>query len=413
MSIEARPDTEPTEAHRDKVKRALRSRARLDAIRRTGLADLPPSSVPSFERAARLAAHALRAPVAQVNLLTDNAQIPMGVYAAAPDDPVVWRTQRQSGSSYCKYVIWTRQPFIVEDAQSHMLVRQGNATRELSIRAYLGVPVHAPPEGGEAGPVIGSVCVVDHEPRQWSATDVEVLLDIAASVTDEIEHRVHRQEEAEQVGVRAARILENASVAVMTTDAEGVTTYANPAALRMLGYTASEILGHDQHALIHHSRPDGSRYPEKDCPNYIGRKSRQSVRSQSDTFWRSDGAAITVDSTMTPILDHGEVIGTVLTFQDVTERHAAETAEHSARLAAEAANRAKTALVAELSQEVRVPLAALVHNLDALEGTLIASASPEQRSELANLRRGVKHLAELVDNMSGFATIERHGESPN
>jgi hypothetical protein len=28
------------------------------------------------------------------------------------------------------------------------------------------------------------------------------------------------------------------------------------------------------------------------------------------------------------------------------------------------------------------------------------------------MRRGVKHLAELADNMSGFATIEHRGESP-
>ena len=44
-------------------------------------------------------------------------------------------------------------------------------------------------------------------------------------------------------------------------DAEGRCTYANPAALQMLGYAADEVLGRNMHELIHHSHPDGSPFP--------------------------------------------------------------------------------------------------------------------------------------------------------
>lgn len=413
MTDEALPDTEPTEAHRDRVKRALRSRARLDAIRRTGLDKPSDASVPSFHRAARMAALSLGAPVAQVNLLTDSAQVPLAVHVEPPDDPAVWRAHRQSGSSYCKYVVWTRQPFIVEDAHAHSLVRQANATRDLSIAAYLGVPIRAPSLGADPGAVIGSLCVLDHVPRQWSSENVEVMMDLASTISEEIERRIHLREEVAGGAALAMRVLQHVGVAVITTDADGVTTFANPAALALLGYTAPEMVGRDQHALIHHSRPDGSRYPESDCPNYKGRREAKSVHAANDTFWRSDGQPITVDSMMSPIIDRGEVIGSVLTFHDVTARHATEEAEHSGRITAEAANRAKSALVAELSGELRATLQALTNNLEQMERSLIATASPEQRTELANMRRSVAHLDALVDNMSSFASIDRYTESPD
>ncbi len=50
-------------------------------------------------------------------------------------------------------------------------------------------------------------------------------------------------------------------------DPEGRCTFANRAALQMLGYaTPGEVLGRTMHALIHHTRPDGTPYPRADCP---------------------------------------------------------------------------------------------------------------------------------------------------
>ena len=61
----------------------------------------------------------------------------------------------------------------------------------------------------------------------------------------------------------------------------------------------------------------------------------RTVRERNDTFWRSDGSPVAVETTMTPILERGEVVGTVLAFFDVRERRDAEEAYRSARRAAE------------------------------------------------------------------------------
>ena len=218
--------------------------------------------------------------------------------------------------------------------------------------------------------------------------------------------RMRTRAQVQDVEQQAGRILEVVGVPVLATDAQGVMTFANPAAGRMLGYSEEELTGRDQHALIHHTRPDGSRYPEKDCPNYCARKEGNASLVSNDTFWRSDGRPLTVDSTMTPMFDRGELIGTVLTLSDVSERRAAESAESVARRAAEAANRAKTELLAALSHEMRTSLAEIGERTAHLEAGLLDVVTSGQRDDLRGIQRSQQHLLGLVDNVVQFSTLE-------
>ncbi|MBT5550419.1 MAG: PAS domain-containing protein, partial [Nitrospina sp.] len=63
-------------------------------------------------------------------------------------------------------------------------------------------------------------------------------------------------------------ILESAGEGIYGLDAEGMTTFINSAAEKMTGYSAREMIGNCQHKLVHHSRPDGTPYPQKECPIY-------------------------------------------------------------------------------------------------------------------------------------------------
>src|ERR1700742_4723070 len=55
-------------------------------------------------------------------------------------------------------------------------------------------------------------------------------------------------------------ILRAAGEGIYGVNAEGKTTFVNPAAERMLGWTAEELVGRDMHTTVHHSHPDGSHY---------------------------------------------------------------------------------------------------------------------------------------------------------
>ena len=390
---------------RDRIKRALKSKPRLEAIERTGLLESA-LEIPPLTRAVRLAARALRAPIAQVNVLTDKLFVPIAAYADGDEETALWSMRRHVGNSYCKYVVWTRQPFQVDDAREHALVRHSHATRELGISAYLAVPIHAPASGTSEPSVVGTLCVVDHEPREWTADDLLTLTDMSIGISDLIAARMRVRAQVKAVEQQAERVLEAVGVGVLATDAKGVTTFANPAAARLLGFTVEELVGRDQHALIHHTRPDGRRYPETDCPNYRARKAGESWYASDDTYWRSDGEPVSVASAMIPIFERGEVIGTVLTFTDVGDHRAGVVHERTARIGAEAANRAKTELLAAMSHELRVPLAAIGEHADRLEAALVDSATVEQREDFRSIQRSVEHLRGLVDNVSQFSTLE-------
>ena len=74
---------------------------------------------------------------------------------------------------------------------------------------------------------------------------------------------------------RSRLILESSAEGIFGTDIEGRITFVNPAACRMLGFTAEELIGQPSHAAFHHHRPDGSEYPKEECPMYRRLQARQ------------------------------------------------------------------------------------------------------------------------------------------
>jgi PAS domain S-box-containing protein len=396
---------EATEPHRDRIKRALRNKRRLRAIELVDVLDAA-HALPPLNRAVRVAAHALRVPVVQLNILTDRAQVPIAVHVDGSEDETLWKLERQAGSSYCKFVIWEQDSFQVEDARVDPRVRQRHVTRDLSIGAYLAVPIRVPSADDGSTPVIGTLCAIDHAPHQWSAEDLQVLTDIAAGCAEFIASRMRQRADERGVARQSDRVLEATAVGMLATDARGVITYANPAATRLLGYSADEMRGRDQHALIHHSRPDGSKYLEHTCVNYVAMNAGRGCHTKNDTYWRSDGAPVIVDSTMTLVFERGELVGTVLSFLDVTERRGDEESAHSARIAAEVANRAKTELLGAISHELRIPLAAIADGAQHLEETLAGTATADQLRELRAIEANQRHLLELIDNVVHFSRLE-------
>ncbi len=175
--------------------------------------------------------------------------------------------------------------------------------------------------GTESGPLMGAmvllfmVMVLAHA-RRFQRT----LTDLVHT------RRAHRyaasaiRERDEQNSL----ILASAAEGIFGVDTDGITTFVNPAAARMLGYTIEELVGQPIHAAIHHSYPDGKRYPVESCP--MAQALRQALPQQvsNEVLWRKDGQPLPVDYTSTPILQDGVVRGAVITFNDITEQQMAE-----------------------------------------------------------------------------------------
>jgi two-component system, NtrC family, sensor kinase len=115
-------------------------------------------------------------------------------------------------------------------------------------------------------------------------------------------------------------LLDSAGEGICGLDTNGDTTFVNPAAEKMLGYSKLELIGKPQHALIHHAYADGTPYPREQCHIYSAIKDGKIHQEFDEVFWRKDGTSFPVEYISRPILEEGEIKGAVITFSDISER---------------------------------------------------------------------------------------------
>lgn len=119
-------------------------------------------------------------------------------------------------------------------------------------------------------------------------------------------------------------LLDAAGEGIYGVDAKGNTTFLNPAAQRILEYSAEELAGKNMHNMVHHSHPDGTHFHSDRCPIFKAFHEGEVQSVEGDVFWTKSRKAIDVDYTSTPIYDDGIIVGAVVIFRDVSQKKAAE-----------------------------------------------------------------------------------------
>jgi len=113
-------------------------------------------------------------------------------------------------------------------------------------------------------------------------------------------------------------ILNAAGEGIYGVDAKGCTTFVNPVAEELLGWTADELAGKEIHKIIHHTHEHGDEYEKSSCPIYAAFQDGSVHRVVDEVFWHKKGHPIPVEYTSTPIKDNGYLVGAVVVFRDVT-----------------------------------------------------------------------------------------------
>jgi signal transduction histidine kinase len=153
---------------------------RLEALETLELLDTPFEA--AFDRLTRLASHLVQAPVSLVSIVAADRQFFKSFVGLA--EP--WATRRETplSHSFCQHVVVTNEPLVISDARENPLVAHNLAIPDLGVISYLGMPLTT-----SQGQALGSFCVIDTQPREWTAEEIEVVRELAQSVLTEIELR--------------------------------------------------------------------------------------------------------------------------------------------------------------------------------------------------------------------------------
>lgn len=147
--------------------------ARLAALHALNILDTQAEE--RFDRITRMAKRVFAVPIATVTLVDEDRQwfkSKIGIEA----------TEAPRATSFCGHAILQHQPFVIEDASLDPRFQDNpSVTGEPFIRFYAGCPLRS-----VDGYALGTLCVVDHEPRQLQPEDLETLMDLAHMVEREL-----------------------------------------------------------------------------------------------------------------------------------------------------------------------------------------------------------------------------------
>lgn len=144
------------------------------------------------------------------------------------------------------------------------------------------------------------------------------------SIARDITNRKIFEQMIENLRHKNELILNSVWEGILGLDSEGKHTFINPSATRMLGYKAEELIGKHSHPIWHHTKEDGSKHQEEECPIYTTCKDIGKYYVREDIFWRKDGTSLPVSYSTSNIMENDNVVGAVVIFRDITERKQAE-----------------------------------------------------------------------------------------
>lgn len=118
-----------------------------------------------------------------------------------------------------------------------------------------------------------------------------------------------------------------------------------------------------------------------------------------------DGSLVPIELNIRPIEYKGSP-AILAVVRDITERKKAEEAMLNSKLAAEAANRAKSEFLTNMSHELRTPLNSIIGFSDILCSEDFGALNEIQKRYLYNVNKSGKHLLELINDMLDLSKIE-------
>ena len=283
---------------------------RLASLRRYSILDTPPEA--AFDRITALAARLFEVPAALITLVDEKRQWFKSCQGAYQDH-LPAETSREI--AFCTHTILSEEALIVEDARlDPRFADNPLVTGEMGLRFYAGAPLIM-----ADGSALGSLCLLDFQPRSFSASQRQSLQDLAVSVVTEMELRRTLAESSESERLYRQMFEDSPQPMYVYEDEAWHLLAVNDTAVAQLGYSRAEFLSMTLFDI----------HPAEDA-DFL-RRSLQ-TREKGTRFagvrrlLRKDGSLIWMEIASHALEFEGR--NARIAAADVTERKAAEDALH-------------------------------------------------------------------------------------
>jgi diguanylate cyclase (GGDEF)-like protein/PAS domain S-box-containing protein len=213
---------------------------RLAVLARYGLMDTPADA--ALDAITALASRLLQVPVSAVSLLDAERQWFKSRHGLGLE-------QLPRSQAPCEQVLRDGQPLIVPDTALDPRFRDSPlVTGEPRIRFYAGVPLRVP-----EGAILGTLCAIDHVPRELDAAGLRLLHELAALAVRQLvmHRREHTLQAAERELQRHRGFFEDGHTLNCVASADGHFVALNRRWMELLGHPVQAMLGVPLLGFVH------------------------------------------------------------------------------------------------------------------------------------------------------------------
>jgi GAF domain-containing protein len=168
--------------------------ARSRRLQELGIGD---RAIPEYDEFARQLALGAGGQFAYVNFIDENRQFLAGLYASAPDtltadvaravSHVMVSRELPSGLGYCPHVVVRRKALVLDDVRDFPRFAGNPVVDLFGLHSYMGAPLI-----DRTGMTLGTICVIDQDPRPWGREGLEFIKSMAARMVEGIEQSEDR-----------------------------------------------------------------------------------------------------------------------------------------------------------------------------------------------------------------------------
>ncbi|MEP7739872.1 GAF domain-containing SpoIIE family protein phosphatase [Nocardioides sp. 31GB23] len=147
----------------------------------------------TYDRYARMVRRSLGSDIALVSLVEEHRQVFVGADGLHVETAGEVADSRETPltHSFCQWVVADQAPLVISDARLDDRLHTNLAIPDLGVIGYAGYPIR-----DHRGTIVGSLCAITHEPREWTGEDLASLQDLAAACSSELAQRGLREEAA-------------------------------------------------------------------------------------------------------------------------------------------------------------------------------------------------------------------------